>query len=133
MFPEPETMKNNDEQTSQKPICLCCTTSSWSPGLGCGWQYLSWLLSTHLGLGWAWVCLSWLFAALIPQHSPVLSCVCHLELCSSRGKGKDGQQWEKEGGCRAGPGNFPSEENGIKWCPFQVCSPLLPPEAMPQG
>lgn len=48
------------------------------------------------------------------QHSSGLSCVCHVELCPSRGKGKDGQQQEKEGVCRAGPGNFPSEENGIK-------------------
>lgn len=49
--------KTMNNETSQKPIFLCFATSSWTTGLGCGWLYLSWLLSTRLGLGWAWTCL----------------------------------------------------------------------------
>lgn len=136
-IPEPETMKNNDEQTSQKQICQCCTTLSWTTGLGCGLAVLV-LPPPHLAWALPGLGLSPPLSVSCTDSPALLwaQLCCRLELCSSLGKWKDGQQWEKDGVCRAGPGNFPSEENGIKWCSgatSRVCSPFLPPEAMPQG
>lgn len=89
---------------------------------------------------WAWLCLALFFLvplhssrarlgldlspllrspglcpALIPQCSPGLSCVCHLELCSSWGEGKS------------------SGENRIKWCHFQGVLTFSSPQSYAPG
>lgn len=96
-------------------------------GLSCGHQYSAQLISSPLSSGSAPLCLTWPQLGLaflqhsVPMaahctsvvghvHFPGLSCVWHLESCSSQGTGRDGQQREMDKIHGVGPGKFPKTD-----------------------
>lgn len=131
-----KTTMNNE--TSQKLICLCFTTSSWTTGLGCGWQYLSWLLSTCLRLRWAWTCLH---RALLPTavsctDAPVLPWA---QLCLTLAAVlflREGKGWAAvgQGGSLQGwPWQLPLGRRWNKMVPLPGCAHLFfPPKLHPR-
>lgn len=115
--------------SQQKQGGIICVVSPifQTAGLSCGQQYSAQLISSPLGSGSAPLCLTWPQLGLaflrhsVPMaahctsvvervHFPGLSCVWHLELCSSQGTGRDGQQRDMDKIHCVGPGKFPKTD-----------------------
>lgn len=142
-FPVPEhgTMKTSDGQTPKEPHRLHCASHFlgcwarlWSAVFSSAPLHLAW---DRLGLGsaQAWLASTALLPRLLPApvlqrvRSAGLSCVCCLELRSSRGMGRDGQRRERDKVRRDGPGNFPEEETEQNGPASRARSLFLLPQA----
>lgn len=141
LFQSPKQQKTvMDKHPKSWMVCTVPPTSRAAGSVVVGSLQLS---SSPLGLGlaglglssgMAHLCCSVPAAASTPSPQPVrsagLSCVCHLELHSSRGMGRDGQQWERDKVCRAGPGDF-LRKKWNKTAPLPGCAALFfPPKSL---